>query len=98
MLVFERVVKKLAGLGPANEAEIAKAEPDYHKYAGVLNGRLEGRKWLTGEAMTVADVSIGAWMVYGGQAGYALDAYPEITRWFAQLVALPAWSEAVPPR
>ena len=30
--VFERVVKRVANLGPANEAEVAKTEPDFHKY------------------------------------------------------------------
>ena len=91
---FERVVKKLANLGPADETAIAKAEPDFHKFAGVLNGHLRGRKWVTGDTLTVADISIGAWMVYGGQAGFPLDAYPEITRWYASIVALPAWRKA----
>jgi glutathione S-transferase len=95
--VFERVVKRLAHLGPANEAEVAKAEPDFHKYAGVLDGQLAGKRWVTGDSLTVADFSIGAWMVYGGQAGFPLDNYPEITRWYAGLVALPAWKKAVPP-
>ena len=97
VLVFERVVKRLANLGPANEAEITKIEPDFHKYAGVLNGQLQGRKWVTGDTLTVADFSIAAWMVYGGQAGFPLDPYPEITRWYAGIVALPAWKKAVPP-
>ena len=96
VLVFERVVKKLAGLGPTDESAVEKAMPDFHKYAAVLNGALAGRKWLAGDTLTVADASVGAWMVYGGQAGYPLDAYPEIPRWYAQLVALPSWGKAVP--
>ena len=91
---FERVVKKLANLGPADEAALAKAEPDFHKFAEVLNGQLRGKKFVTGDDLTVADLSIGAWMVYGGQAGFPLDDYPEITRWYASVVALPAWRKA----
>lgn len=52
---------------------------------------------LTGDSLTVADFSIGAWMVYGGQAGFPLDRYPEIPRWYAALAALPGWRKAVPP-
>lgn len=95
--VFERVVKKVANLGPANEAEVARVEPDFHKYAQVLNGQLARQKWLTGERLTVADISIGAWMVYGEQAGFPLDEYLEITRWYAGLAALPGWKKSVLP-
>jgi glutathione S-transferase len=95
--VFERVVKKLANLGPANEPEVTKAEPDFHKYAQVLNRQLGERKWLAGDMLTVADISVGSWMVYAGQAGFPLDEYPAITRWYADLAALPAWQKAVPP-
>src|ERR1051326_4261463 len=38
--VFERVVKRWAALGPANEAEVARAEPDFHRYARGLDGQL----------------------------------------------------------
>jgi glutathione S-transferase len=95
--VFERVVKGFANLGAANEAEVARAEPDFHKYAGVLDGQLRGRRWVAGDALTVADFSIGAWMVYGEQAGFPLESYPEITRWYAGLAALPGWQKALAP-
>ena len=94
---FERVVKKFANLGPPNEAEIAKAEPDFHKYAGVLNGQLRGKRWVTGDRLTVADFSLGAWMVYAEPAGFPLEEDPEITRWYAGLMTLPAWKQALPP-
>ena len=95
--VFERVVKKVANLGPANEAEVTKTEPDFHKYAHVLNRQLGERKWLAGDMLTVADISVASWMVYAGQADYPLDEYPEIARWYASLAALPAWQKAVSP-
>ena len=91
---FERVVKKLANLGPSDEAAVAKAKPDFEKFADVLNEQLRGKKFVTGNALTVADFSIGAWMVYGGHAGFPLDPYPEITRWYASVVALSAWKKA----
>lgn len=93
---FERVVKRFSNLGPANEAEVARAEPDFHRYAGILDRQLGGRKWVIGDSLTVADFSLGAWMAYAGPAGFPLDGYPEITRWYAGLAALPAWKKALP--
>ncbi len=95
--IFERVVKRIAAIGPANEAEVAKAEPDFHKYADVLDGQLRGKRWVTGDRLTIADFSLAAWMVYGGQAGFPLDRYREITRWYAGIVGLPAWKRTLPP-
>ena len=92
--VFERVVKRFANLGPANEAAVARAEPDFHKHAAVLNAQLDGGRWIADADFTVADVSIGAWMVYAAQAGFPLDAYPAVTRWYARLVERPAWQKA----
>ena len=94
---FERVVKRFADLGPPNEAAIARIEPDFHVYASVLHGQLHGRPWVTGEKLTVADFSLGAWMVYAGPAGLPLGDYPEIVRWYEALVALPGWKRALPP-
>ncbi len=94
--VFERVVKRRMALGSANEAEVTRIEPDFHRYAGVLNGWLRGRSWIAGDATTVADVSLAAWMVYADEAGYPLAGYPEIGRWYAGIAALPGWQRALP--
>ncbi len=94
--VFERVVKRLMALGPPNDAEVTRIMPEFQRYAGVLNGRLRDRPWVAGDALTVADVSLAAWMVYADEAGYPLDAYPEIARWYAALAALPGWQRALP--
>jgi glutathione S-transferase len=37
VFTFERVVKRFAGLGPADEAAVTRAAPDFHSCAGVLN-------------------------------------------------------------
>jgi glutathione S-transferase len=95
--VFERVVKRVARLGPADEAAIARAEPELHACAAVLDGRLRGRPWVTGERLTVADFALGAWLVHARPAGLPLDGYPEIVRWYAALAALPGWQRALPP-
>jgi glutathione S-transferase len=96
-MAFERVVKKLAGLGDPNPAEVARGESEFHKFAPVLNGQLKGRKWLLGSALTIADFSVGMPMTMAEAAQYPVANYPEITRWYATLAALPAWKQAIVP-
>ncbi len=96
-LVFERVVKRHLALGSPNEAEVARAATELEPLATVLNDRLHGRTWIAGgDGPTVADVSLGAWMVYAGEADYPLASYPEIRRWYDDLAALPGWRRALP--
>jgi glutathione S-transferase len=94
---FERVVKKLSGQGDPDLAEVAKGEKQFHQFAEVLNAHLSARKWLLGNDLTIADFSVGAPMLMAEAAQYPLAPYPEITRWYAALAALPAWKQAVAP-
>ena len=95
-LVFERFVKQFFGQGDPNPSEVARGEEEFHRYVEVLNAHLRQRDWLVGSAVTLADISVGAWLVYAEH--YPVDAYREILRWYERLQALPAWSKALPPR
>ena len=88
-----------SGLGEADPAKVKEAEGNFQRYAEVLNGNLKGRKFVTGNNLTVADFSIGAWLNLAAPANYPLGAYQEIKRWHAELMELPAWrrSIAAPP-
>jgi len=96
-IIFERVVKKLAGLGDPDSAEVARGETEFHKFAPVLNAHLKGRKWLLGNDLTIADFAVGAPLAMAEPARLPLANYPEIPRWYASLAALPGWKKALIP-
>ena len=96
VLIFERFVKKLIGQGEPNPAEIERGEKDFRTFAAVLDGHLKGRRWVAGDALTVADISIGAPMVYAAPAEYPVAGCKEIGRWYGALSELPAWKKALP--
>ncbi len=96
---FERVVKKLAGMGDPDEAAIAKVEPQFHALAGVLNRHLRGKRFLLGDTLTVADFAVATGMVFSAAARMPFEKYPEVTRWYDGFRALPAWQKSlVPPQ
>jgi glutathione S-transferase len=97
MLCWERLVKRLFGQGGPDPSEVEKGEQSFNRFAEVLNGQLKGRRFVTGQQLTVADFSIGAWLNLAEAAQYPLAAYPEITRWHATLAQLPAWRRSVVP-
>ncbi len=97
ILTFERLVKKLTGQGDPNPAEVARGEAQFHKHAKVLNGYLKNQKWLVGSDLTIADFAVGATMALAVPAQYPVADYPEITRWYNAIAALPAWQKALVP-
>ena len=94
--IFERVVKQLTGQGAPDAAQIAKAETDLKRFAPVLNGTLRGRRWVTGDTLTVADFGLGGPLMYAAPAAIPIANYPEIARWYAALAELPGWKKATP--
>ena len=101
-LIFERMVKKLLGLGEPDPAEIKKGEDRFKSSAAVLDAQLQGRKYITGDTLTVADFSVGASLNLAQPAQLPVDQYKEIVRWHAGLSELPAWRQTLqssqPPR
>lgn len=94
-LAFERVVKGMSGKGGPDETIVEKALPEFHRCAGVLNGHLKGRTWLTGANLTIADFAVGSAMAMAVPAQYPMAGYGGITRWYGAVAALPAWKKSL---
>jgi glutathione S-transferase len=97
ILITENLLKRIFGGGDPNPAEVERGENEFHRFGGVLDGCLKGRKWLTGNDLTIADYSIGAWMAVSQLAQYPLARYTEINRWYSALSSQPGWKEAIVP-
>ena len=98
MVGFEKVSKAVLGLGPAEPAFIARGEQNFHRFATVLDDTLRGRRWLTGDAVTIADFSIGAWVPVARLLELPIENFPEVNRWYDGLASLPGWRESLVPR
>jgi glutathione S-transferase len=96
---YEKISKTVLGLGPAELVFVARGEQNFNRFASVLNGSLRGRKWLTGNDLTIADFSVGAWVPSALRLELPIARYAAILRWYEGLASLPAWQEAlVQPR
>jgi glutathione S-transferase len=95
IFAFEYVVKgALLGQEP-DMAEVAKGTEEFHRVAAVLDGQLEGNKFVTGDTLTLADFSLGSTLMIAEAARYPLERYDNIKRWHATLSALPAWQKTL---
>jgi glutathione S-transferase len=95
MVAFEKGSKAVLGLGDPDPAFIERGEQNFLRFAAVLNAHLEGRRWIIGDRLTIADFSIGAAVPSARGLGLPLDLFPDIIRWYNELSRLPAWQTAV---
>ncbi|MBL6936894.1 MAG: glutathione S-transferase family protein [Alphaproteobacteria bacterium] len=94
VFMFENVVKKIFGRGDADPVELRRGAELMGRLAPVLDGQLAKTRYVVGDRLTVADVSLGGTVVSADQAGMPLSEYRGIQRWLADLRAMPGWQKA----
>lgn len=63
----------------------------------VLEKGLTGRRWLVGDAATLADIALFAYTHVADEAGYRLADYPAISAWIAAFRQLPWYAPLSEP-
>ncbi|MCB1406205.1 MAG: glutathione S-transferase N-terminal domain-containing protein [Rhodobacteraceae bacterium] len=57
----------------------------------VLNAHLEGRDWIVGDGVTLADCACCGYLYYPEPFGFDRADWPNIDRWLDTIAALPGW-------
>ena len=95
-LLFQRFIKpQLQGQEPDATA-VEEATGFFVRFAGVLDNHLQGRKYLVGDSLTVADFAVASMLPSAELAKLPLDGFHEIQKWHGRLLELPAWASPFP--
>ncbi|NHF71729.1 glutathione S-transferase family protein [Paracoccus xiamenensis] len=63
-----------------------------HAHLQVMEDRLAGHDWLSGEGMTLADICLyGYTHTAGERGGFDMSRFPGINRWIQRISALPGY-------
>jgi glutathione S-transferase len=88
----------LAGPGHARLVRILGAKHDYERAVGVaerlfgvLEGELGQRPFLVGDAPTLADLALYAYVARAPEGDISLEPYPSIRAWLGRVEALPGF-------
>ncbi|HKY93085.1 MAG TPA: glutathione S-transferase family protein [Nevskiaceae bacterium] len=100
ILLFENLVKGLAGGGPPDAARVAEGEKQFRQWAGVLDGHLAKTGWPVGSGLTLCDFGLAAPLAHADMCRMPLAEFPNVAKWYAKVEALDAWKKtaAPPPR
>jgi glutathione S-transferase len=93
VFLVENCVKPLLG-GAPDLAVLDAQAMQFHKLAGILDKRLAGRRWVSGDGPTIADIVLAAPMHLHGWQRLPISDHPNLQRWLTDGVEkLPCWQK-----
>lgn len=95
-LTFEKVIKPLLGASAPNKAKIDEAVAAFRRFAAVLDQRLQGKAYVVGNTLTLADLTLASSLMYAQQTDAPLGDFPNVQSWFSRLSDLDAWRKTAP--
>lgn len=95
---FEKVLKRMFGLGEPDAARIAEGLANHRRFMGVLNGHLVARTYVVGDALTLADLTLATSLMYEKILELPIAEFPHVEAWLARVTALEAWKKTDPSR
>jgi glutathione S-transferase len=92
-LTFQKVLRPMMGLGDPDQAKVEEALGGVKRFGAVLNARLEGKPYVVGDALTIADLTIASSLMYAKQTDVPLGDFPNVAKWFSRISELDAWKK-----
>jgi glutathione S-transferase len=92
-LAFEKIIKAMMGMGDPDPAKVAESLANFRRFAAVLNQRLDGRAYIVGDALTIADLTLASSLMYSAQTEAPVSEFAHVQAWFSRITALDGWKQ-----
>ena len=84
--------RRLAPVGHPRRPE-GRHETNFRRFAAVLDKRLDGKRYVVGESLTLADLTLASSLMYAKQTEVPLGEFPHIQAWFSRISEMDAWKK-----
>ena len=95
-LTFEKIIKPMIGMGEPDARRVDEALGNFRRFAAVLNQRLDGKPYVVGAALTIADLTLASSLMYAKQVDLPLSESPHVAAWFTRITDLDGWKKTAP--
>jgi len=92
-IAFEKLLKGMMGLGQPDAGKVQESLGNFRRFAAVLNKRLEGKQYVVGSSLTLADLTLASSLMYAKQSEVPLSEFPNVQAWFSRISDLDAWKK-----
>lgn len=73
------------------QGEAAAAQDIAARLFAILNAELASRRFIAGDAPTIADIALYSYTAHAPEGGVRLDPHPSLRAWLARIEALPGF-------
>ena len=77
-------------------ARSRRRSSNFRRFGAVLDKRLDGKQYVVGNALTLADLTLASSLMYAKQADVPLAEFPNVQAWFSRITELDAWKQTGP--
>lgn len=91
-LIGERMLEPMRG-GTTDEAVVERAVAELGRLATILEDHLDGREWVAGDSLSIADIALSMSVAAAPFAKESFEGYAAIWAWFQRVSALDAWQD-----
>jgi len=95
-LAFETYAKVKLNIGPTDATLVGPAMTELARRAPVLEQHLRGRRYVVGDAITIADYSLATLESYRTRTPFDWRPYPNINAYFDRIHTLDSWAHTAP--
>ena len=92
VLIEQRFMERLKG-HTENQTLVADALHAIHRYSAVLDAHLSTRRFMVGEALTLADIDLAAPLSHIPRTQAPFLEYPHVAAWYERINAIAAWQQ-----
>jgi glutathione S-transferase len=94
---WQNMWKKVVEGLDADPVELARGTREIERFGAALDAHLaDGRQWLCGEQLSLADYAVAAPLMYAERARVPVGQYANLLAWFDRVQQLPAWRNTEP--
>jgi len=95
-LAFQKIIKPRMRLGEPDAPKVEEALANFRRFAAVLDKRLDGARYVVGDALTLADLTLACSLMYAAQTDVPLAEFGNVQAWFARISDMEAWKKTGP--
>ncbi len=94
--LFQNMLKAMLDMGEPDQAKLEEAAESFKTCAVTLDRHLQVQRFVCGDDVTLADISIASCVAYAEPAKMPWSSYDNLQAWFRRIAQTEAWRKSEP--
>jgi glutathione S-transferase len=95
-IFFQKILRPMLEKAAPDAQKIEEGLANFRRFGAVLDRHLNGKQYVAGAALTLADLTLASSLMYAKQIDAPLSELPNMQAWFSRITDLDAWKKTAP--